>query len=59
MEAVFLRILSFILSLLLAVFNMVSSVFPGIMPDEPIENNVYVYDAEDFYVYENTGKILI
>ncbi|MBE6820485.1 MAG: hypothetical protein E7516_05495 [Ruminococcaceae bacterium] len=54
MEAVFLRILSFILSLLLAVFNTVSSVFPGIMPDEPIENNVYVYDAEDFYIYENT-----
>ena len=48
MEALFMRILSFILSVLMFVFNSVASVFPGILPDDPIENNAYVYDAELF-----------
>lgn len=48
MEALFLRILSVILSALTVAFNGVATLFPAILPDEPIENTVTVCDAEDF-----------
>ena len=54
MGTLFLRILSFILSVLMFIFNSVSAVFPGILPDEPVENNAYVYDAENFDLYDST-----
>lgn len=53
METLFLRILSFILSVLMFIFNSVSVVFSGIFPDEPVENKAYIYDAEKFDLYES------
>ncbi len=53
MEALFLRIISLVLSALMFVFNSVSAVFPGIFPDEPIENNAYVCDGELFIFGES------
>lgn len=44
MEALFLRILSLVLSAMMFMFNSVSAMFPGIFPADPVENNAYVYD---------------
>lgn len=44
MEALFLRILSLVLSAMMFMFNSVSAMFPGIFPTDPVENNTYVYD---------------
>lgn len=57
MEALFLRILSVILSALTVAFNGVATLFPAILPDEPVENTVAVYDAEDFDFYGNSAVV--
>lgn len=54
MEALFLRILSLILSAMMFMFNSVSTMLPGIFPTDPVENNAYVYDDTLPAFYENT-----
>ena len=54
MEALFLRILSLVLSAMMFMFNSVSAMFPGIFPTDPVENNAYVYDDTLPAFYENT-----
>lgn len=53
MEALFLRILSLVLSALMFVFNSISAIFPGIFPADPVENNAYVCDGELFVFGES------
>ena len=52
MEAVSLRILSLIMSVLMFFFNGLSAMFPGLFPDEPLENNIAIFDAEAFELDE-------
>lgn len=57
MEALFLRILSFILSAMMFMFNGISSVFPWILPDEPIQNETAVCDGSHFDFEGDTAVI--
>lgn len=52
MEAAFLRVLSFILSVLMFFFNGLSAAFPGIFPQEPVENYVTVTVAGEYELDE-------
>lgn len=53
MEALFLRILSLVLSAMMFMFNSVSAMIPGIFPTEPVENKAYVCDDELFVFGES------
>lgn len=57
MEALYLRILSFILSAMMFMFNGISSVFPWILPDEPIQNEAVIYDGSHFDFEGDTAVI--
>lgn len=57
MEALFLRILSFILSAMMFMYSGISSVFPWIFPDEPIQNEAVVCDGSHFEFEGNTAVV--
>lgn len=59
MENILLKLLSFVLSILMFLFNTVSSVFPGIFPIDPIENTYEICAVEQFNLTENKEKAVI
>ncbi len=50
MENIFIKATSIILSILMSLFNTLSSAFPHVFPVEPIENTYEICEAEEFNI---------
>lgn len=59
MENIFIKVVSIVLSILLSLFNTLSTAFPHVFPVNPIENTYEICEAEEFNITNGKENAVI